>query len=269
MLGLKFGRWVHVSIAGGSLTLGGCVDRAYDFGDSGSFDPGDPDDPNDPNDPSDPDPTAEPPVPDPPPVPPGIPGPPALLDAQFSDNLTLQLTFTEPLAPAEAVDPRQFRLSTAITDDQGYGFEGTVYQEVGQLNGYGNCEEYCYEYCDYDYCYEECNDYCYNPPGPPVRVIAITQIPERPEMMWLTLDNGITPNLCERLEDGGNNFPEELTADLYIHYLAAGAAPVTDSEGELLPPLAEHWVLIPDEEFTYVEGKLPFMNPRLPIPCPF
>lgn len=39
LLGSRFSRLVHASLAGGSLVLAGCVDRAYDFGDAGFVDP--------------------------------------------------------------------------------------------------------------------------------------------------------------------------------------------------------------------------------------
>ena len=235
------------------MVVTGCADRAYDFGDSGSFDP----DPT-----SDPDPTG-----DPPPPPPGIPGPPQLLDARFADNQTLQLTFTEAIAPTQAVDPQQFRLSAAFgADDPEYYFFGTFYQEVGQFNGsQDDCEEYCYEYCDGDYCYEQCWDYCYAPPGPPVRVVAITQLPELPEVLLLTLDNGIGSRVCETLEQQ----PPFFVADLFIHYTASGSAPVTDGQGERLASISEQWALERDGEFLYVEGFFPYMSPMLPIPCPF
>lgn len=237
----------------------GCVDRAYDFGDSGSFDP----DPTvDPDPTTDPDPTVDP---DPTDDPPGIPGPPQLVDVRFADNLTLQLTFTEAIAPTQAVDPQQFRLSAAFgSEDPDYYLFGTFYQEVGQFNGgYDDCYEYCYQYCDYEYDYCYC-DYCYAP-GPPIRVASVTQLPELPEVLLLTLDNGIGSRVCDQV----NSQPPALVSDLFIHYTAAGSAPVTDNDGEALAPISEKWALAREEDFLYEEGFFPFMNPMLPIPCPF
>lgn len=267
MLGLKFSRLVHASLAGGSLMLAGCVDRAYDFGDSGSLSP-DPDDPDPSGDPSpsgnpDPNPTSDP----QPPPPPDVPGPPQLIDAQFVDNQTLALVFSEAVAPPTAVDPAQFRLTAAHAPQGKYYYAyGTYYQEPGIWNGAEYvCEEYCYEYC-YEECYEECFENCYWPPGPPVRVVGLSALPDRHDVLLLTLDNGIGPGLCKHLSD---NFPEEWVSDLFITYTTQGSAPVTDNAGDILAPIAEHWAVQPGSEFEYIEGHFEFMQPMLPIPCVF
>lgn len=265
MLGLKFSRLVHASLAGGSLMLAGCVDRAYDFGDSGddSFTP-DPDPDPDP----DPNPTGPQPPPPPPPPPPDVPGPPQLITARFGDtNTTLALTFSEALAPPTSINPRQFRLTTAFAPPEDYGYSyGTFYQEAGLWNGEGYfCDEYCYEYCYQDQCYEECFEYCYTPPGPPVQVTAITPMVDRPDVWLLTINPGIGSGVCNQLEGA----PPEWVSDLFITYTPQGTAPVTDNAGESLAPIAEHWALSPDEEYAYIEGFFEQLQPMLPIPCPF
>lgn len=262
---------MHAALAGGTLALSGCVDRAYDFGDGGADD-SDPTEgetdtdtgPDTTNGTVDPTttPTTEP------PPPPDVPGPPQLIAVGFADNLTLALTFSEALAPPTAVDPRQFRLSAAIAPqgEQYYYTYGTYYSEVGRWNGADyHCDEYCYEYCYEDYCNERCWEYCYTPPGPPVHVAAITQLPDRPDILLLTLDNGVGPGVCAHLKQ----YPEQWVHDLFVHYTTQGAAPVTDIVGEPLAQIAEHWVLQPEQEYSYLEGTLPFMQPVLPIPCVF
>ena len=263
MLGLRFSRLVHASLAGGSLALAGCVDRAYDFGDAGTGGP----DPTEGDTETGPDPTngtVDPTTPTTePPPPPDVPGPPQLIAVGFADNLTLALTFSEAMAPPTAVDPRQFRLSAAIApmDEQYYGY-GTYYSEVGRWNGVDyHCDEYCYE----GMCHQRCWEYCYTPPGPPVRVAAITQPADRPDILLLTFDNGIGPGVCAHLQQ----YPDPWIHDLFIHYTTQGAAPLTDTVGEPLASIAEHWVLQPDVQYAYVEGTLPFMQPQLPIPCIF
>ncbi len=252
--------------------MSGCVDRAYDFGNPGSLDPNPLPDPSGGPDPSgDPDPNPDPtsdPTP-PPPPPPSIPGPPLLVEAGFVDNLTLQLTFSEGIAPAQAVDPQQFRLSGVLAPPGGMYYYGTFYREIGMWNGADYyCGKYCYEYCDYykdDYCYDRCFDYCYTPPGPPVRIAAISQVPERPDVLLLSLDNGIGGGVCAQL----SNYPEDWVSDLFIHYTPQGLAPVQDNDGELLAPIAEHWALDRNAQDQYTEGFLPYMDPIVPIPCPF
>ncbi|MCH9684253.1 MAG: hypothetical protein K0V04_22660, partial [Deltaproteobacteria bacterium] len=186
----------------------------------------------------------------------------------FADASVLQLTFNESIAPADQVNPRQFRLSAAFAAGYDKYAYGTSYQDVGRWNGAGYyCDEYCYEYCDYDkdYCKDRCFEYCYIPPGDPVHVSAIIQDAARPEVLLLRLDNAIGGGVCAQL----NTFPEEWTSGLFIHYTTAGSAPVADPDGEALAPIAEHWVLAHEQDYVYVEGQLPFMDPLLPIPCPF
>jgi hypothetical protein len=278
MLGLRFSRLVHASLAGGSLVLGGCVDRSYAFGDAGAG-PGDEDstggatdgtsnptgEPPNPTDPTTNGPTTDPtdPTGDPPPPPPPVlPGPPQLIDADLIDNLTLALTFSEGIAPPQEVDPRQFRLSAAYAPKGEYYYQyNTYYQEIGNWNGM--CYEYCYEYCYDTGCYEQCWDNCSS--GPPVHVAAISQPPDRPDILLLTLDSGIGSGVCTQIE----NFPEQWTRGLFIHYTPDGTAQVTDTTGELLADIGEHWALQPDRSFAYNQGTFPFMEPVLPIPCIF
>ena len=94
---------------------------------------------------------------------------------------------------------------------------------------------------------------------------AIAQRPERPEVLLLTFDNGISAGVCTQIE----NFPPEWAKGLFIHYTPDGAAPVTDTVGELLADIGEHWALQPDRQWAYNMGTFPFMEPVLPILCPF
>jgi hypothetical protein len=282
MLGLRFSRLVHASLAGGSLVLGGCVSRAYDFDDSGgggndaestgttdgpstitvtsdptvgpTTTPTTTTNPTDPTDPTDPDTTTG--------IPPEMPGPPQLIAVGFLDNSTLALTFSEPLAPPQSVDPTQFRLSGAYAPKGDYYYQyNTYYQEIGNWNG--PCDEYCYEYCYDTGCHEECWEYCQ--PGPPVRIAAISQFPDRPDILQLALDNGVGAGVCSQL----TNFPEQWTTGLFIHYTPDGSAPVTDNAGELLGDIGEHWALQPERQWAYNQGTFPFMEPVIPIACPF
>jgi hypothetical protein len=178
------------------------------------------------------------------------------------DNITLGLTFSEPLAPPTSVDPLQFRLSAAYAPKGEYYYQyNTYYQEIGNWNG--SCEEYCYEYCYDTSCHEQCWDYCQ--PGPPVRIAAITQLPESPQILLLTLDYGIGSGVCTQI----TNFPEQWTKGLFIHYTPDGAAPITDTVGELLADIAEAWALQPNRQWMYNQGTFPFMEPVIPIACPF
>lgn len=277
MLGSRFSRLVHASLAGGSLVIGGCTSRAYDFGEADeggdaestgstgidsatvtitgptSAGPATATTPTT-------DPTLDP--TDPTGLPPEQPGPPQLIEAELLDGASLLLSFSEPLASTLSVDPRQFRLSAAFTPNGTYYYQYyTYYQEVGSWNG--ACYENCYEYCYDGSCQEYCWTYCQ--PGPPVRVATLSQPLDRPDLLLLTLDQAIGSGVCSQLQ----SFPAQWTSALFVHYTPEGSAPITDLSGELLADIAEHWALQPDRQWDYNQGTFPFMEPVLPIPCPF
>jgi hypothetical protein len=276
---LKNYQWVHVVLAGGSVGLSGCVDRAYDFGlqngpsDSEGDSDGTTGGPTDPTNPSDPsDPTVDPTDP-----PPGIPGPPQLIDVRFLDNLTLALTFNEPMQSPLDIDPSAFRLSLGSGGNfepyYGYGYQGykwTFYNDLRNYSGEQVCNEYCWDYCyDYydPYCYDGgyCYEFCYSTPGPRILPFALRLDEADPARIILGLDNGISAGVCDRAQSPGPEYVE----GLFLHYTDK-FTPVVDSQGELLAPIAQQWALQPEVDYLYTPNQFfPEMNPFLPIPCPF
>lgn len=284
VFGFRYDRygWAHVVLASGSLSLGACVDRAYDFGaepiDSeggtatGTGDPTDPSGPTGGNPTSPTDPTTDP--TDPTGTVPGVPGPPQLIEIAFLDNLTLELRFNEGMSAPTGVDPTQFRLSVAFGQTQ-YEYKYgtfTVYQELGYFNGPEQCYENCYDPCKYDYdsgCYygtggRMCYEYCYQMQGPPVHGFALELDPAATDRIRLRLDNGIGSGVCGAIGQNGPNFE----GGLFLHYTDDGA-PLVDAMGEALLPIGERWALMPDEGFYYRPEFFPELDPFLPIPCPF
>ncbi len=252
------------------MALGGCVGRLVPFGagetegdsdgtdDAGSVTltggPSDPTRPTDPTDPTSPSDTTT--------VGP-MDGPPQLIDAQLLDRHTVELVFSEAMAPTEGVDPAKFRLSAAWGNPSYYG---TQYQDLGQWGEEGEvCKQYCWP-CYGPYCYEEeyCYEYCYTPPGPPVRVISLENGPLDNRIL-LRLDHPVTSSACETLE-----YLEDFgwTSGVFVHYSSNGAPEITDTQGESLDAISEPWVLNPSV-WDYVEGHFPHMDPFIPIPCPF
>jgi len=290
MVGLKVRGKLAVAVAGSSLGLGGCVGRTFDFGfdtegfdgsgdsDTGNQNPtGDPTDPtSNPTDPTDPtsnptDPTTDPTDPT------SIPdAPPQLLNVAFLDNLTLELTFSEPMASVDAIDPTLFRLSMAIGITDQYYEDGarTFYQDVGYFAADPYCEDiYCNEICDdyyygttgYGdsgrYCYEYCYDYC---PTSPLLAFNLRNDLYDPTKVLLQLDRGITSETCEFSEQ----LPPDITAGLYLHYTDDRPPIPTDTQGQGLFPISEDWALTPDN-FLEIEGLYPNLGDTQPIPCPF
>lgn len=189
--------------------------------------------------------------------PPPMDGPPQLIDAFFLTQTTLQLVFSEPIAPTTGVDPTKFRLSAAYGGG-GYYWDGTSYQDVGNWNG----EEYCQEYCNY---YGECYEWCYTMPGPVLRTSGMENGPES-HQVTLTLDAPVSAGVCEtvkQIAEAGYD------TGLFIHYSNNGFPGIIDTQGEPLDAIAEHWVLRPNDRWADQQGEFPFMDPYIPIPCPF
>jgi hypothetical protein len=223
----------------------------------------------DPTDPTDPtiDPTG--------PVP--HPGPPQLIDGFFLDATHVELVFSEPIASIGGLDTAKFRLSAASAG--GYYGGGTLYADLGAWNG----EEVCYEYCYGDTYYGEgggfiddegggggdsggnCYEWCYQMPGPNVLVVNATNSVYS-ERVTLQIDQIIKPNVCEQLRQKLEQGAE--TAAIFLHYSNNGPG-ITDTDNEQLEAIAEHWVLLPNQNYSYQPDFFPFMIPFVPIDCPF
>jgi hypothetical protein len=203
------------------------------------------------------------------------PGPPMLIDAQFLDNLTVELFFSEPIAPPDGVDPTKFRLSVGVSWAGYYGPYGyTQYLDLGQWNGEEHCEEYCcynYEYCyDYDHDGDYCYEWCYQQPGPPVK-IALVQSSGYASRARLVLDQGIKTQVCTQIDEWLNNgYGEGNIGGIFVHYSNNGSTAIVDSDESLpLDAIAEHWVVLSTQQNLSVQGQFPLMNPFIPIDCPF
>lgn len=276
---------VHAAIAGGSLALVGCVDRAIvdpslaatdsvgggtvGGGTTGGTDPtvgptsGSPTDPTtNPTTPTDPtDPTGRP-------IPVPMPGPPQLIDAQILQNNVVELFFSEPMADPSAVDPSKFRLSFAWSSRY-YGYDDgyTFYANLSRYTGAEQCYEYCWcDYYYYDYCYDDyCYEYCYTVPGPSVDGISLA-LGASADRILMTLSSSITSSVCSavrRREDQGRD------AGLFVHYTNNGSPQITDTDSEGLDAIAEHWALPPQRDDAYQRGVFPALDPFIPIPCNF
>lgn len=264
MLGLRFSRLVHAAIASGALVLGACpandgdTDTETDTQTTGmeTMTSGDSA------------PTTFPPDPTNPPPPPGDITPPGLLAVTMIDPFTLQLSFTEPVAPVDTVNPKRFRLSLARGYFGAYGGQPGTYLRDPQ---YYNFTEYCPPTppaCYYDpapyYCYY---GGCYYQQTPPVEVADLFNHYYDPTQVVLSLTVPIQQSLCNVL-----NLPEDPSVDfvLHLHYASGGLAQVTDLAGLPLPSMSDAWVKSQSKYYNYLNSA-PFsnFNPFLPIPCNF
>lgn len=276
MVRLSLHRHVPLLVATGALAAIGCGPALLGTGETDSGDPTtstdtEPTDPTvatmttDPSDPTVQPTTVNPSDPTDPTGPIPTDGPPQLIAAQVLDAFVVELFFNEPIAPLGAVDTAKFRLSAAWSSPQYYYGNGTWYSDLGRWNGEEVCMEYCYgsEYGDSG---EYCNEWCYTPPGPDVHVQSITNHNYYSDRVLLALDQPITANLCEQIRQRAIDGAD--TSAIFLHYSNNGAG-IVDTDGEQLDAIAEHWVLLSNQDYSYQPEPFPFMSPFIPIECPF
>ena len=275
MLGLRFSRLVHAAIAGGPLATVGCVGPlipvpSLDTDESSSDGSGSTsEDETTDGTTTSPSTTANPTTSTSSTTAGPVEGPPLLLDVQVIQPTTLELYFSEAMGPPTSVDPGLFRLSLAYSNyyAEYYQWGGTFYQDLKQFTGGETCYEQCWcEYYYYDYCQSYyCMDFCYQQPGPPINVIAVSPSSGGTDRLLLTLDVAISSPICNVVDQ----YKEQWSGSgLFLHYSNNGA-PVLDTQGEQLLPIAEHWVLPPHTDYAYEQGYFPAMTPFIPIACPF
>lgn len=281
---------VHAAIATGSLTMNGCVARVLldpaltgdgsdsdgtdsDMTTGDSDDPTRPTSPTDPSDPTNPTNPTDPTTPTDPTVDPTgySDGPPQLIDVQMISPVELELTFNEAMADPATVDVSSFRLSLAYANYYAdyYEWGGTFYNDLSRWTGEETCYEYCWcKYYPYKYCeeYYYCDEWCEQTPGPPINPASLVAHSSLGTKMIMRLDSPVPSTVCNALQEFQEQWNE---AGLFLHYSNNSAPLVTDRQGELLAPIAEHWVLPPQRDYDYNQGYFDAMIPFIPIPCPF
>lgn len=169
----------------------------------------------------------------------GEPGPPTLIAAAFDDDLVIRLTFSEPIASVDEVDPASFRISAATV---------YAYQAEASTSYYDPMVLLC---SFTDACFEDYTD-----------VVELGCAEDDPAALLLRLDIFAGQYLCPILANAEMYGIEWL---LLPHYDAQGG--ISDLDGEPLESIAEHWVQNP-ELGAQAEGEFPSYPMRIPIPCP-
>jgi len=273
MLGLRFSRLVHAAIASGALMLAACQDGGKGDSDTDGETTTTTGETTAPTS-GPPGTTLSPPLPPAPPVPPVPPvpppppvdtTPPALVSAVLLDPSTLQLSFTEPIAPVDLVNPKRLRFSFVQAFTGYYGDPITFVVDPRFYNGAVSCPPAppCYDPYDY-YCYDP---YCYDEPSAPILAAKLVNHDSDPNSVLVALTTAIQPSLCQTLESAGQS--PEIEAVLHLHYAAGGLAQLTDLAGVPLPALADDWVKTSDYYLVYDDVFLTNLDPFVPIPCPF
>ena len=160
----------------------------------------------------------------------------------------LLLRFSEPMAPVDAVDPSDFRVSFARTQSYSgyYGeYNWSFYADPGIY--------YSYNYYDYT----------------PLVVTKVSAGNKATDIV-LRFENALDPQVCAWLaqleQDFENNPSLQAEVALFPHY-SPGAVPVESLDGEALAPIGPDWVEY-DSSFMNVEGYgWPNLDPQVEIPC--
>lgn len=229
VLGPRFRAHVQAGLASGALVLSGC------FSDKGVPSSGDTEATGDPTDTSGDAVTGT-----------GEPSAPPQLIAVERVDTGLRLTFSEPIDIPDDLDPEQFRLSAAFAHPDG---SKTVYYDPGPWN---------------IYCYVPMTtgmEDCYA-----VELTAFVVEPTaQPDELLVEFFTDFYPTLCMEIDARAQAIGS--TGALYLHYSDNGP-PITDLDGEALVAIGEPWVLDQFSTELAVPGEFPFLNPRIPIPCP-
>jgi hypothetical protein len=152
------------------------------------------------------------------------------------------LRFSEPVAPIDGVDPRDFRISLAQP----------IYS------------------CNYDACYTQTtywdvNFYAdhyagYEPYSDARLETDLIALGNMPTDIVLRFETEVDPIICDF-------FPGEGDLDvLFVHY-SPGEVPVRSADGEVLAPIGPEWVEVAPNYVWGVYGEFPNLNPQIAIPC--
>jgi hypothetical protein len=173
-----------------------------------------------------------------------VSGPPTLVAARFVEQKVVRLTFSEPLAPVDGVDPASFRLSWSwyYEGDPGYSSPYTSYYDPMLL--------FCLS-----------SDFC---PGEYTDVVELSCDPDDPSSLLLRVD-AFSQHICNNISTFMEYY-EDYTSPLLVHF-DAGIGSITDLDGEPLASIAPEFVTAPDYYLT-LDGNFPNYPMRIPIECP-
>jgi hypothetical protein len=167
-------------------------------------------------------------------------GPPTLLSAQFEDDfLLVRLTFSEPIAPVDEVDPASFRISAARYYG-GYDYDRTYYWDPMLL------------FCSFtDGCFGDYTD-----------VVELGCAEDDPAALLLRLDILHGQYLCPIFDYGAMYGTEYML----LPHFDASVGQIVDLDGEPLESIAAHWVQN-DQLAALIDGNFPDYPMAIPIPC--
>ncbi len=175
--------------------------------------------------------------------------PPRLLEGSFLDRTTVELHFTEPLAPPTGVDPTKFRLSIAEADafqefENSRCFRSTNYFDLSDgLGTYVNCEP--------------TDPNC---TGPLTTVATVSLDPDDTARLRLTITPELDLRRCDQLR-----YAE--SAGIFLHFSAAAIPTITDATGQALEDIASRWALSSERHLSR-DAIFPEIDTWVPLACP-
>lgn len=174
---------------------------------------------------------------------------------EFDDDATITLTFSEPLADFDGINPNDFRLSVGLTSSYSYTYEGM---------------SATYEYTSYNDLAYFSNDYYYT------GLVIFTALTEGSAANEIVLEASQTiapvcDNLANQIELFEMYFGESpgsrFDAAIFLHY-ASGEIPIESTSGSVLGDIGADWVLSMEAESSREGFGFTKLSPQLRIPCP-
>lgn len=184
-------------------------------------------------------------------------GPFRITKVEFDNDSTITLTFSEPIAPVDGVNPDDFRLSFAVTSAFSYVYEGLSYH---------------YEYTSYnDVAYVIGDYYSFQP----FAFMSVTRGAAANQLVLRSVD-ALGPEACDTLDNVFEWFETyaayysddtRFDAALFLHY-AGGDVPIESEAGGVLADIGADWVTSQDINRSREGFGFTALAPQLRIPCP-
>lgn len=167
-------------------------------------------------------------------------------DAEWLDPSTVRLTFSEAILDIGNVDPRQFRLSWAITDTY-----------AGPLATY---------YADVGYWEETEAEQALNP------IVSVAHDEQDASVLLLTLTRPISQRMCDAMANYKGYWSTAENSAIYVHYAATGipeGEPLLDESGDAVESIGAPFVVEQaDDLLHYALDAFPHMSTPVPMVCP-
>lgn len=182
---------------------------------------------------------------------------PQIRGAQFVDARHVRLVFSEPLAPTDGVNPRQFRLSTAYATVEPEGYAYVSYADIAYQAGDDDA---------------------------PIVVKQLKRYADE-TLVGLELSRAVPAAVCEEIGDIKRDIAEQaayysaqqdayepgprIDTGIYLHYTKRGSSGVRDLAGNALDDVGAAWALNFGAQYANLTGQDPVarLDLLVEVPC--